>query len=181
MLLSFISDDIGRQAWSLLVAAGGALLVLALLFVAYRFLAGGILALEARGALPPYVGRLVQRLLGGFTLVIGVVVVLDRFGLMNNVWTLLSAALALVGVGFVAMWSVLSNILCWLLLLVVQPFRVGDTVEIVGQAWQGQNLQGQVEDVNLFYTTLRGSQNELIQVPNNLFFQTPIRRVTKPA
>ena len=181
MLLSLTSDDVAKQAWSLLATTGGALLILALLFVAYRFLAGGILALEARGKLPPYVGRLVLRLLGGSALLLGAVVVLDRFGLMTNVWTLLSAALALVGVGFVAMWSVLSNILCWLLLLVVQPFRVGDTVEIVGQSWQGQNLQGQVEDVNLFYTTLRGSQNELIQVPNNLFFQTPIRRMTKPA
>ena len=179
MLLSFTSDDVLRQAWSLLVAAGGALVMVVLLAVAYRFLAGGILALETRGALPPYVARLVQRILGGCVIVLGAIVVLDRFGMMSNVWTLLSAVLALVGVGFVAMWSVLSNMLCWLLLLIVQPFRVGDTVEIVGQTLQGQNLQGQVEDFNLFFTTLRDSQNALIQVPNNLFFQAAIRRVPK--
>jgi len=36
-------------------------------------------------------------------------------------------------------------------------------------------------DFNLLFTTLRGNRNDLIQVPNNTFFQTPIRRQVKRA
>ncbi len=31
-------------------------------------------------------------------------------------------------------------------------------------------------DFNLLFTTLRGNRNDLIQVPNNMFSQMPIRR-----
>ena len=61
MLLSFTSDDVIREAWSLLDTGAAPLLIVALLALAYRFLAGAIGALEARGKLPPHVARLIQR------------------------------------------------------------------------------------------------------------------------
>ena len=41
----------------------------------------------------------------------------------------------------------------------------------------GDGLRGRVIDFNLIYTTLRDDDGSLLQVPNNQFFQKPIRRI----
>jgi len=161
---------------SFLKAAAGAALLVGLVAVAYRFVIRGLRAVERRARLPTHLKVVARRMVLWSAVVLGTLIVLDRFGLLNNAWTLVSTVLALVGVGFVAMWSVLSNILCSIMLLIVGPFRIGDAVELAGQ-----DLRGEVVDFNLLFTTLRGNRSDLIQVPNNIFFQTPIRRQARRA
>lgn len=95
-----------------------------------------------------------------------------------SVWTVVSAMAAMLAVGFVAFWSVLSNILCTLMLLIFQPFRIGDEVEVIDPSTI-TGLGGVVKNINLMFTTLR-SENESevvdIQVPNNIFFQKFLRK-----
>jgi small-conductance mechanosensitive channel len=169
-----IPAEVIKQSWSLLGAVIGTIVVVGLVATVHHFAVKGILVLQGRFKFSAHVAKTAQRLTTWSAVVLAVLVVLGRFRMIDNAWALISAALALVGVGFVAMWSILSNMLCALLLVIVEPFQVGDTVEIVGQ-----NVRGQVEDFNLFFTTLRGEQDEMIQVPNNIFFQTPIRRLRK--
>lgn len=83
----------------------------------------------------------------------------------------LGGLLALIGIGFVAVWSTLSNVLCTLLLLTVKPFRIGDEVELPPDP-----LKGRVVDLDLFFTTLEAADGRLLQIPNNLFFQRPVIR-----
>jgi small-conductance mechanosensitive channel len=96
--------------------------------------------------------------------------VFQELGVLKNVWTAFLAIAAMIAVGFVAVWSVLSNALCTLLILIYKPFRIGDLVEITSD-----NLKGEVIDLNLMFTTLRDDKDYLIQVPNNYFFQKAIR------
>jgi small-conductance mechanosensitive channel len=57
--------------------------------------------------------------------------VLERLGVSATVlWTALSGFVAVAAVAF-AMWSVLSNLLCAVLIFTVGPFRIGDVVELV--------------------------------------------------
>jgi len=107
-----------------------------------------------------------------WTVFIGtLLIVLQQFGVLQNVWAAFAAALALVAVGFVAVWSVASNVLCTFLILLSRPFRMDDWLEI-----PAESLSGTVTDMNLLFTTLRGSEGELIHVPNNTFFQHAIKR-----
>ena len=101
-----------------------------------------------------------------------ILLVLQAFGVMPNVWASVTAVLAMVAVGFVAVWSVLSNAFCSVVLMIVRPFNVGDSIEIPGDTWRGK-----VIDFNMIFTTLRDDDGSLLQVPNNLFFQKPIRRI----
>jgi len=78
--------------------------------------------------------------------------------------------LALVAIGFVAVWSILSNALCALMLMLTRPFDVGDTIEIVPDG-----IKGKVVNFSLLFTTLRETEARVIQVPNNTFFQKAIR------
>lgn len=124
--------------------------------------------------------RSVQRRLGlpkGVTrwLIIGVVTVvaLLAFGIdLQGLWSTLVAALSLVAIGFVAMWSILSHMLASILIVVFRPFEVGDRVELVGD----DLLVGEVVDLNPVYTTLRTEDGGTLQVPNNLFFQKAVKR-----
>ena len=82
-------------------------------------------------------------------------------------------------VAFFAIWSVLSNLLCAVLILTVGPFRLGDVVEIV-EAFDKPIVKGRVIDINLLYTTLEEVAEPvtgaIVQVPNSLFFQKAVRR-----
>ena len=155
----------------LLTSLGGAVLLILLVYLGYRLLRKTIGALERRQRIPAQVSSLLQRLLRWTAAVLAVVVVLQSFDLLKDFWTFLSAVLALVAIGFVAVWSVLSNVMCSVILLVTQPFRVGDTIDL-----PTQQLKGKVVNFNLLFTILRERNGDLIQIPNNTFFQTPIRR-----
>lgn len=118
-----------------------------------------------------FVANVVYKILATIIVAIGLLLIAQEFGVgITPVWTTMTTILAVVGVGFVAMWSVLSNAFCSLLMLIFQPFQIGHFVEL-----HGQNLQGKVINFNLFFTTLRAENGDLVEVPNNLFFQNAIR------
>lgn len=103
----------------------------------------------------------------GFILILALV--LATFGI--DLFTALSAVLTLVAVGFVAMWSVLSNIFCTFLILLFRPFRIGDTVE-----FPGEEVSGHVVELTNLYTILEAKDGAIYHVPNNLFFQKTLRK-----
>jgi small-conductance mechanosensitive channel len=87
---------------------------------------------------------------------------------------------AVAAVAFFAMWSVLSNLLCAILIFTVGPFRLGDVVELVDTT-DKPGVKGRVVAINLLYTTLieaeeLGTGSAMVQVPNSLFFQRSVRR-----
>lgn len=91
---------------------------------------------------------------------------------LHGLWSMVLAALSLVAIGFVAMWSILSHMLASVLIVVFRPFREGDRVEIVGD----DAVLGEVTDLNPVYTTLRADDGGTLQIPNNLFFQKVLKR-----
>lgn len=88
---------------------------------------------------------------------------------MGNFWTFISTVLGLVAIGFLAVWSVLSNLSSTVFLLGLKPFKVGDHIAIVGE-----EVNGEVIDINPMFTTLRQRNGDLFTVPNNQFFQKAI-------
>lgn len=137
-------------------------------------------------------------------ILLAVLVVLEALGIFRGAWAFVSTALAALALGFVAAWSVLSNATAALLILVFRPFRIGDEVELL-ELTNGYPLGGRVLDMNLLYTTLEAEaptadgtgeqagdepqkpltaqagstspheQPYLVRIPNNLFFQKPLR------
>lgn len=123
-----------------------------------------------RGKIPEPVA-VVGRMFARWTvIVVALVMILQDLGLAQGAWALLSAVAAMVAVGFFAVWSTLANIMCTLLLLIFKPFKVGDTVELVGDG-----VKGRVIDLTFMFTTLREEDGALVRVPNVQFFQRNIR------
>ncbi|NBD38932.1 MAG: mechanosensitive ion channel [Verrucomicrobia bacterium] len=88
---------------------------------------------------------------------------------METIWIFMSGLLGLIAIGFVAVWSLLSNIVAGVLLFFTNPFRIGERVSFVGE-----EMTGEVEDITLMFVTLRDGE-DLLRVPNNLFFQRALR------
>lgn len=100
------------------------------------------------------------------------VLLLGVFGFdLGGMWTMITGVGAMIAVGFIAVWSVLSNWLCTFVILLTRPFSIGDEVEFVGEA-----VKGRVVDLNFVYTSLRSPDGATLQVPNNLFFQKVLKR-----
>lgn len=170
-LVQNVGSGIAINFFSLAWNVAGSLLVVLLVFIVYRFAVYGLGTLQAKGKLSERMAFLIRRVARWAACVFALLLVLHQFGLLENTWASLTAILALVAIGFVAVWSVLSNAFCSLLMMIVRPFDIGDTIEI-----PADDLKGKVIDFNLIFTTLREENGNLIQIPNNLFFQKPIRR-----
>ena len=155
------------------------LLILAVAFVLQRIVARGLSRLGQRYPLPP---ELLVPVRGGLRwLIMGsaLLFVLERLGVSATVlWTALSGFVAVAAVAFFAMWSVLSNLLCAVLIFTVGPFRIGDVVELV-DTLDNPGVKGRVIAINLLFTTLLEvpeAGGALVQVPNSQFFQKSVRR-----
>jgi len=177
-ILSFKSQ---LQPW-LLSKFGVNLFTSALIILAaytfYLIVRRGLRTLHKKEILPLVIVNLTTKSLKYLLALLTLFLILQNHGItLNALWGTLSAMIAMVAIGFVAVWSVISNTLCALILIVTKPFRIGDTIELVENSSTQTGAGGVVVNISLMYTTLliRKSKNT-VMIPNNLFFQKMIRR-----
>jgi small-conductance mechanosensitive channel len=103
---------------------------------------------------------------------VALVLILGVFGFeIGGLWAMISTILGLIAIGFVAVWSLLSNISSTALIVIMSPFEIGDDVEFAGES-----VQGRVVNLNFFFTTLLMHDGRYVQIPNNQFFQKVLKR-----
>ena len=139
--------------------------------VIYFCLSRGLSSLEKHHYLPARLMATLRRISFWLLVVAAVLLDLQVLGVLKSVVAAVTGVLALLSIGFVAVWSVLSNTLCSLILMITRPFRIGDTI-----AFPPDEFRGKVVNFNLLFTTMETEDGLLLQVPNNTFFQRPIMR-----
>src|SRR5215510_7104936 len=156
-----------------LLLATVALIIFALIAILAlnRLMRGWLRGAEARVHLSYETALTLTRVVSGGLWLVTALLVLNLWGVsVSGVWTLLASAIAVVGVGFLAVWTMVSNVTASFFLSLWRPFRLGQTIEIMPET-----LKGRVIDRNLMFTVLRDADGNLLQVPNNLFFQKMFR------
>ncbi|WP_378187434.1 mechanosensitive ion channel domain-containing protein [Aquimarina sp. W85] len=88
----------------------------------------------------------------------------------------ISSILAVLGVGFFAQWSILSNLTSSVILFFNHPVRIGDRVKILDKDF---DWTGIVEDITGFYFFMRTDKGENITLPNSLVMQKGIQIMDK--
>ncbi len=178
--MDFLALD-QQQLLELSKTVGFVLITLVLGIIILRVLRKGLMTVGAKAKVSPPLINMGNLILRWVIWLIIVLVVLAQIGVeIGSLWAILSAVAAMVAIGFVAVWSLLSNVSCTVLLLIFRPFNIGDEIEVI-EATGGDGLKGTVVNLNFMYTTLEetsseSSQINLIQIPNNTFFQKTIRR-----
>jgi small-conductance mechanosensitive channel len=135
-------------------------------------LKGRLLKLAEWARLPRLAMKPVRMGLRYSILFAAALLILGRWGFqINGIIAVIGTVLGLVAIGFVAMWSVLSNFLCTLVLVIMKPFSVGDRLDL-----PTSGVGGRVTDLSLVFTTLESAPGETVLIPNNTFFQTIFKR-----
>jgi small-conductance mechanosensitive channel len=148
------------------------LVILTIALTLFFGLRGRILQFAQWAGLPRLAFAPVRLLLRYAILVVAAALILGLWGFqIGTILAFFGTVLGLVAIGFVAVWSVLSNFLCTLVLVVFKPFSVGDELEL-----PADNVRGRVIDLSLIFTTLQVSPDETVMVPNNTYFQRVFKR-----
>ena len=117
--------------------------------------------------------QLGQRVAHAMVIIIGLILVLDNFGIN------ISALVAALGIGGLALslgaQDTLSNMISGVMILMDRPFRVGDRIEI-----QGLDTWGDVIEIGLRSTRIRTLDNRLVIVPNSSISSNQIVNYTYP-
>lgn len=113
--------------------------------------------------------KITGKALGLFYALILLVAVAGIWGLEGKqVLTFVTSILTVIGVGFFAQWSLLSNITSGLLLYFNHPLKLGDYVSIVDK---DSPLAGTVEDISLFFLHIKDDKDVTYTIPNTLVMQ----------
>jgi len=90
--------------------------------------------------------------------------------------SVLLSVFAVIGIGFFAQWSILSNITSGIIMFFIFPYKIGDYIKIHDKE---NDYQGTIEDIKTFHVIIRTTLGEMITYPNNLIFQKGVS-VIKP-
>ncbi len=134
----------------------------------------------ARYELPAEIVIIARRTIGFLVGFAALLLVLRVLGVSGAVlWGAFTGFATVAAVAFFALWSVLTNVFCALLILITRPFRLLDHIELV-ESGDKPGLRGRVIDMNLVYVTLEETHpaggESVLRVPNSLFFQRATRR-----
>jgi small conductance mechanosensitive channel len=157
-------DSIGQIKGTLIDLAlrfGPKLLAAVLILIAGGFAAGWVARTTARGLhrldLEPPVRQLLTRVARVLVLLLFGILALQNMGVELLP---LIAGLGVAGAGVaLATQGVLSNVVAGLTIIFTKPYRVGEYIAVVG-------VEGAVDSISLFSTTLKHPDQSRIVVPN---------------
>jgi len=88
----------------------------------------------------------------------------------------ISSVLAVLGVGFFAQWSILSNLTASFILFFYHPIRIGHRIKIIDKDY---DWTGEVKNITAFYFFIETDAGEHISLPNSLVMQKGIEILDK--
>lgn len=147
----------------------GALIILIAGYIFAGFARNLIRRLFARRKIDPTIGGFVGNIANAGIMAFVVVTALDKLGVDTKSFAAIIAAAGL-AIGL-ALQGGLSNFAAGFLIIVFRPFKAGDVIN-------GAGIEGTVEEVQVFSTTLNTADNKKIIVPNSSLMNGTITNYT---
>jgi small-conductance mechanosensitive channel len=94
----------------------------------------------------------------------------------TDVGLVMSSVFAVIGIGFFAQWSILSNITSGVIMFFTFPYKIGDYIIIHDKEY---DFEGTIEDIKGFHVVIKSKRGEIITYPNSLMLQKGVT-VVKP-
>lgn len=119
--------------------------------------------------------RIAYRIIHFVALVVVGLAIAGIWGLeKQQLFAFLASVLAVIGVAFVAQWSILSNITSGLILFFNHPLKIGDYIKVLEKE---VIAEGRVEDISFFFLHLETPEGDHITIPNSIVLQKTIQLV----
>ena len=94
----------------------------------------------------------------------------------KNFGSVILSVFAVIGIGFFAQWSILSNITSGIIMFFIFPYKIGDYIKIHDKEYL---FEGIIEDIKTFHIIIKTEKGETITYPNSLMLQKGVS-VLKP-
>ena len=148
---------------------------LALIIASYFFLKSKARKLKEQNEASRNKYFIIKRLIKTISTIIFILILVLIWGIdMRNLWISITGIMAMIAVAFVAVWSLIANILAGVIIFFTTPFKINDHIEILPD-----QIKGRVVAINTFFTLISDAEGNLISVPNSLFFQKFIKKIKR--
>lgn len=118
--------------------------------------------------------KILKKVLRTIATVVALIFLLVIWGVdQSRLLIFLSSFLTVLGIAFVAQWSILSNITATIIIFFNHPIKIGDSISILDK---DVVVEGRISDIGMFFTIIKTKEEEMITIPNNLFIQKAIKR-----
>lgn len=113
-----------------------------------------------------------------------IVLYLLVIGILLLVWGIAPSELAaylaslftVVGIAFLAQWSIISNITSTLIIFFNHQVNIGDSVVVLDKDY---SVSGKISDIGLFFIIIKVETDEYVSIPSNVFMQKMVKKVVK--
>lgn len=85
----------------------------------------------------------------------------------------ITSLLTVMGIAFIAQWSILSNVTASFIIFFNHPVKLGDTVMVLDKDF---SIQGRVSDIGIFFLILKTAEGDQITIPTNVFLQKMVKK-----
>ncbi len=119
--------------------------------------------------------NLIMKYVDAFLILIALLVAVLIWGIeVKEIGVFASSIFALIGIGFFAQWSVLSNLTSGVIVFFTYPYKIGDRIKIHDKDFP---IIAIIEDIKAFHLSLRTDDGGLHTYPNSLVLQKGITLV----
>jgi small-conductance mechanosensitive channel len=140
-------------------------------FLVYRTVKGTIDSRVVKQHLRKQHGLLIRKSVKWLvTAAVGISVLIVWGGSVEDIWVGITSVFGIIAIGFFAVWSILSNVVSGLVILLTKSFRMEDRIEVVGDG-----VSGTIENITLFHIEIKESENHTVMIPNSVFLQKTVR------
>lgn len=89
----------------------------------------------------------------------------------NELFLFFTSIITVLGIGFFAQWSILSNITSGIIIFFSHPIKLGDKIKIIDKDFF---VEGKLTNITFFYMHIENDEKEKITVPNSIALQKTI-------
>lgn len=113
--------------------------------------------------------KLTLRMINLLLTIISIVFISAIWGVkQTDIVVFISSVMAILGIAFVAQWSLLSNITAGLILFFNHPLRIGDHIKVLEKDFI---IEGVVNDITFFFIHIKTESKERITISNTVILQ----------
>lgn len=153
--------------WTMLPQIALGVVVLAITWLAARIIRGVVRRISRAARMRRSLTELLQMIAAVTTWIVGVLIAtVIVFPSMTPAKMLTALGLGSVAIGF-AFKDVFENFLAGILILLREPFRLGDYIDCSG-------IEGQIEEITIRDTHIRQTDGQRVVMPNALLFKEPV-------
>ena len=88
----------------------------------------------------------------------------------------ITSLFTVLGIAFLAQWSIISNITSTLIIFFNHQVNIGDTIVVLDKDYQ---VAGKISDIGVFFIIIKVSDNEYVSLPSNVFMQKMVKKITQ--